>query len=206
MPISAARQSETMRQMTMIESEVELIDIARRLPGVIIDLKYAGADNITGRVIYCENRCLLHPEAAEALARSAEVAALAELTLVVYDAYRPRLAQQYLWDACPDPRYVMDVNLGSHHSRGVAVDVTLQDRDGTVLDMGSGFDEMNPRSHPFYPGLPATAQRNRLLLNAVMAAGGFRGIASEWWHFELPDAADYPLLTDRFGCYPPRQQ
>ncbi len=187
----------------MITEEIELIDIARALPQVIIDLKYAAADNITGRAIYREASCLLHPAAARALARSAEVAALAGLTLILYDAYRPRLAQQYLWDACPDPRYVMDVNLGSHHSRGVAVDVALRDGDGAALDMGSGFDEMNPRSHPFFPGLPAAVQRHRLLLNAVMAAGGFCGVTSEWWHFELPDAAGYPLLTDRFGCYPP---
>ncbi|WP_213991218.1 D-alanyl-D-alanine dipeptidase [Sodalis sp. dw_96] len=184
-----------------MSEDIELIDISRSLPAVEIDLKYATADNITGRAIYRENRCLLHPDAARALARSVEVASMAGLTLILYDAYRPRVAQQYLWDACPDPRYVMDVNLGSHHSRGVAVDVAL--REGPVLDMGSGFDEMTPRSQPFFPGLPVTAQRHRLLLNAIMAAGGFRGITSEWWHFELPDAAGYPLLTDRFGCYPP---
>jgi D-alanyl-D-alanine dipeptidase len=187
----------------MMSEEIELIDISHSLSALEIDLKYAGADNITGRAIYRQPRCLLHPEAARALARSVEVAAMAGLTLILYDAYRPRLAQQYLWEACPDPRYVMDVKQGSHHSRGVAVDVALRDRDGGVLDMGSGFDEMIPRSHPFFPGLPVTAQRHRLLLNAIMAAGGFRGISSEWWHFELPNAAGYPLLTDRFGCYPP---
>src|SRR5471030_2957800 len=135
-----------------MNEDIELIDIARALPEVVVDLKYAAADNITGRVIYREKRCLLHPDAARALARSVEVAALAGLTLILYDAYRPRVAQLCLWDACPDPRYVMDVNLGSHHSRGVAVDVALRDGDGEVLDMGSGFDEMNPRSHPFFPG------------------------------------------------------
>ena len=69
--------------------------------------------------------------------------------------------------------------------------------------MGAGFDEMTEVSHPFYPDLPPHIQRNRLLLNAVMAAGGFKGITSEWWHFELPDAKTYPLLEERFGCYPP---
>ena len=42
---------------------------------------------------------------------------------------------------------------------------------------------------------------NRLLLNAIMFGGGFVGINSEWWHFELPDAARYPLLDDQIDCY-----
>jgi D-alanyl-D-alanine dipeptidase len=46
----------------------------------------------------------------------------------------------------------------------------------------------------------AEAQRNRLLLNGIMFGGGFVGISSEWWHFELPRAAGYPLLDDRFAC------
>lgn len=40
-----------------------------------------------------------------------------------------------------------------------------------------------------------------LLLNAIMFGGGFVGINSEWWHFELPDAARYPLLDDQIDCY-----
>jgi D-alanyl-D-alanine dipeptidase len=32
--------------------------------------------------------------------------------------------------------------------------------------------------------VPPHAQRNRLLLNAIMFGGGFVGISSEWWHFD----------------------
>ncbi|MBS6058389.1 MAG: D-alanyl-D-alanine dipeptidase [Mixta calida] len=180
--------------------EAELVDLADLFPQLEIDLKYATPDNITGYAIYQEARCLLHPDAAKALARSVMVARLAGLTLVVYDAYRPQLAQQHLWLACPDPQYVVAVSLGSNHSRGTAIDVTLRDEAGHILDMGAGFDEMHPRSHLWNPEVPPAAQRNRLLLNAIMQAGGFVGINSEWWHFELPDSVHYPLLTDRFSC------
>ncbi|AIX72691.1 MAG: D-alanyl-D-alanine dipeptidase [Mixta calida] len=180
--------------------EAELVDLADLFPQLEIDLKYATPDNITGYAIYQEARCLLHPDAAKALARSVMVARLAGLTLVVYDAYRPQLAQQHLWLACPDPQYVVAVSLGSNHSRGTAIDVTLRDEAGHILDMGAGFDEMHPRSHLWNPEVPPAAQRNRLLLNAIMQAGGFVGINSEWWHFELPDSVRYPLLTDRFSC------
>jgi D-alanyl-D-alanine dipeptidase len=36
-----------------------------------------------------------------------------------------------------------------------------------------------------------------------MFGGGFKGISTEWWHFELPDAAGYPLLDDVFACLAP---
>ena len=182
--------------------ESELIDVARMFPELHIDLKYATADNLTGRPIYQEALCLLHTDAATALAKSIGIATLAGLKLVVYDAYRPQQAQAQLWDTCPNPEYVVDVAIGSNHSRGTAIDVTLMDEHNNVLDMGAGFDEMDDRSHPYHPSVPPHAQRNRLLLNAIMFGGGFVGIGSEWWHFELPNAASYPLLDDRFACFP----
>lgn len=179
----------------------ELVDLSVIFPSLHIDLKYATADNITGAPIYREARCLLHTEAVTALAKSISIAQLAGLQLVVYDAYRPQQAQAILWNACPDPQYVVDVTIGSNHSRGTAIDVTLMDDRGHLLDMGAGFDEMHDRSHAWHPSVPPAAQRNRLLLNAIMFGGGFVGINSEWWHFELPDAARYPLLDDQIDCY-----
>lgn len=184
-----------------MSDNVTLTDLAEAFPDLPIELKYAGADNLTGRAIYLENRCLLHPDAVQGLEGCLRVAKLAGFSLLVFDAYRPQQAQALLWQACPDPQYVTSTETGSHHSRGVAIDVTLLDAEGVALDMGTGFDEMSEKSHPFYPDFPPEVQRNRLLLNAVMTAGGFRGIASEWWHFELPNADDYPLLADRFGCF-----
>ncbi|MDD9013930.1 hypothetical protein LAY53_21450 [Escherichia coli] len=49
----------------------------------------------------------------------------------------------------------------------------------------------------------AIYQQARCLLHkdAIMTGGGFVGISSEWWHFELPQAASYPLLADQFSCF-----
>jgi zinc D-Ala-D-Ala dipeptidase len=181
----------------------QLVDIAVRFPRLQIDLKYATADNITGRAIYSENRCLLHPEAARVLEKCLRIAEVAGLSLLVYDAYRPQQAQAYLWEACPNQEYVVPLSKGSNHSRGTAIDVTLLNERGEPLDMGTGFDEMDELSHPYHPDIPLAAQRNRLLLNAIMFGGGFVGIDSEWWHFELPGAAGYPLLDDVFTCISP---
>ncbi|OKU10263.1 D-alanyl-D-alanine dipeptidase [Escherichia coli] len=179
----------------------ELVDLAVIFPDLEIELKYACADNITGKAIYQQARCLLHKDAITALAKSISIAQLSGLQLVIYDAYRPQQAQAMLWQACPDPQYVVDVTVGSNHSRGTAIDLTLRDEHGNILDMGAGFDEMHERSHAYHPSVPPAAQRNRLLLNAIMTGGGFVGISSEWWHFELPQAASYPLLADQFSCF-----
>ncbi|MEZ3500666.1 D-alanyl-D-alanine dipeptidase [Pantoea sp. KPR_PJ] len=181
----------------------QLVDIAKMFPQLSVDLKYASADNFTGRPIYRDPQCLLHADAAAALEKSIQIAQVAGFQLLILDAYRPQKAQEILWQANPDQDYVAPLTRGSHHSRGTALDVTLIDSaSGNILDMGTGFDEMNVLSHPFHPDVPVQAQRNRLLLNAIMYGGGFKGIATEWWHFELPDSDSYPLLRDRFTCFP----
>ncbi len=158
----------------------ELVDLAVIFPDLEIELKYACADNITGKAIYQQARCLLHKDAITALAKSISIAQLSGLQLVIYDAYRPQQAQAMLWQACPDPQYVVDVTVGSNHSRGTAIDLTLRDEHGNILDMGAGFDEMHERSHAYHPSVPPAAQRNRLLLNAIMTGGGFVGGTSNY--------------------------
>ncbi len=70
------------------------------------------------------------------------------------------------------------------HSTGAAVDITLVDGKGKVVDMGSPIDELSARSHPDYfanSNLPA--HHNRQLLKEVMEYAGFARHPGEWWHF-----------------------
>jgi len=180
--------------------QITLTDLAATFPTLAFDLKYATADNITGYALYAEARALLHPDAASALVKSIEIARLAGFTLLIFDAWRPPQAQWLLWEACPDPAYVVPPEQGSNHSRGVAIDLTLLDETGRALEMGTAFDAMEVLSHPFHPDVPQQAQRNRLMLNAIMSGGGFVGMATEWWHFELPMAHRYPIAAGGFDC------
>ena len=172
-----------------------LIEITPKKHKVLVELVYATAANFTGRPIYGTARCLLHREAELRLRKAVEIAALAGFRLKVLDAYRPPEAQEIFWKHLPDPRYVADIVQGSNHSRGVAIDLTLVDGTGRELDMGTPFDAMVEPSHHFHPAQPPEVQRNRLWLLGVMSQAGFRRIDSEWWHYELPDASQYPLLS-----------
>jgi len=170
------------------------------LPGIAVDLRYAGARNFVGRDLYGTLDCAwLHQLAAKGLSRTSALLA-AEAPghrVLVLDALRPHRVQVQLWDYLEGTgmqQYVADPARGSIHSFGMALDVTLLGPDGAELDMGSGFDEMNELSHPRMEAvhlasgaLNATHLRHRELLRRVMAAGGFNGIEMEWWHFDMLD-------------------
>ena len=175
-----------------------LVEITPQEHGVALDIRYATADNMAGEVLYAAPRCFLRPEAAAALKRAARLARHAGFRLVVFDGYRPPQTQRRLWRACPDVRYVVPPEVGSMHTRGVAVDLTLAKEDGTPLDMGTDFDDMRPLAWPSSTEVSRQALRNRMLLAGIMHAAGFVGIPSEWWHFQLPGI--WPLLPP--GCLP----
>jgi D-alanyl-D-alanine dipeptidase len=168
------------------------------LPAVAVDLRYAGPDNFAGRDLYAGLDCAwLHRLAAEALAQAAAQLAIDAPghRLIVLDALRPHRVQVALWrqlEGTALRRYLADPAIGSMHSFGMALDVTVLDPAGAELDMGSAFDEMHERSHPQHErahldaGLLSAAQVGRReLLRRCMGAGGFDGIPSEWWHFDL---------------------
>ncbi len=171
-------------------------------PAIDIDLRYASADNISGRPLYDHGQALLHRDAMAALVRAADLAAAQGLRLRVYDAWRPAAAQWRLWQVLPDPAYVADPRVGSMHTRGIAVDLTLADAGGHPLDMGTGFDEMSAASAHGCTTITPQAQRHRAWLAGLMALSGWVHLGSEWWHYNLPDAVRYPLIDD--GSQAPR--
>jgi zinc D-Ala-D-Ala dipeptidase len=170
------------------------------LRGVQHDLRYASVNNFAGRVLYRDFDCAwLRAEAAAGLEAAADWLQHQHpgWRLRVLDALRPQRVQVAIWAdvvGTPMAMYFADPARGSIHSFGMAVDVTLISPQGHEADMGSGFDEMALTSHPalhaehLAQGLlqpPQVALRERL--RAAMAAGGFDGIPTEWWHFDHGD-------------------
>ena len=72
----------------------------------------------------------------------------------------------------------------------------LTDLNGTELEMGTDFDAFTPLSHHGAMDISATAQRNRHLLMGIMTTAGWDFYRNEWWHYQLFDSRDYPLLSD----------
>ena len=182
-----------------VPGHADFVPLAR-IEGIAIDLRYASADNFVGRDLYGSLDCaFLRREAAEGLARA--VAWLAAQRpghrLRVLDALRPQRVQEALWAklaGTPLEQYLAHPEVGSIHSFGMAVDVTLQDAASRECDMGTGFDDLSEASHPALDaehlalGVLSAAQiAERGWLHAAMRAAGFVGIHSEWWHFDFGD-------------------
>jgi D-alanyl-D-alanine dipeptidase len=110
-----------------------------------------------------------------------------------------------------DKRRVFELGYVAHrsgHSRGSTVDLTLvrlpakaQPRwDGRLrsctaryrrrfadngVNMGTGYDCIDPRAHTFDARIKGRAHRNRLRLRRAMDKAGFAPYDNEWWHFTL---------------------
>ena len=168
--------------------------------GVVVDLRYVGSHNFAGRSLYGRLDCAwLRDEAAQGLLAAA--AWLRERRpgwrILVLDALRPQRVQEAIWvevAGTPAQEYFANPESGSIHSFGMAVDVTLLAPDGSEADMGSGFDEMSPLSHPELHAqhlasgaLSAAHVAERACLLSAMQHGGFAGIDHEWWHFDHGD-------------------
>ncbi len=174
-----------------------LVEISAADSGVALQIAYAGSDNFTGRPIYRRPACFLLAEAAECLRRAVDLAAPLGLRLRVFDGYRPTEAQWQLWHHTPDPNFVADPRRGSPHSRGAAVDLTLEDAMGRPLEMGTPFDDFSVQSHHGRTDIAPGAQRNRALLLGIMSAAGWDFYMNEWWHYQLFNPRRFPLLSDR---------
>ena len=122
-----------------------LIDIKKYDFEIDIDLRYAKKNNITGKRIFIEEKCLLIKEAAEKLFLASRIAKNFDCKLKVFDAYRPKYVQEALWSFCPNADFLTDPARGSPHTRGVAVDLTLI-KNAKELDMGTDFDDFTEKA------------------------------------------------------------
>ncbi len=176
---------------------MNLIPIFAPAFDVDIDIKYATSDNFTGKPVYKAAKCFLHEEAAEKLQKAISLAKPLNLRFLVFDAFRPSEAQWKLWEHTPDPDFLANPAKGSPHSRGAAIDLTLVDTAGKPLDMGTAFDAFMPLSHHGRTDISIEAQQNRLLLLGLMTAAGWDSYRNEWWHYQLFNSRNYPLLSDK---------
>ena len=112
----------------------------------------------------------------------------------------------------------------SGHSRGATVDLTLVPLNAVLdapasankaapctapkserspddsLDMGTSFDCFDAKAALSASNVAAEQHANRVMLNEIMRAHGFKDYSQEWWHFTLepepyPDTIfDFPIL------------
>ena len=164
------------------------------VPGIVIEMRYATARNITGKKIYPDGRAWLRLETIRKLEKVVKDLRERGYRLVLWDAWRPISAQKALWAAKPDGKFLTPPTKISRHNRGTSVDVSLADLQGKLLEMPSDHDEFNAKANEDFSDVPKElAKRARILRNAMFAAG-FSGVPDEWWHYDLRDWAAYEAI------------
>jgi D-alanyl-D-alanine dipeptidase len=139
----------------------------------------------------------------------------------IFDAYRPLAVQQFMvhhafaevvaqhgWEmgqlsadqrqealqmvyefwAAPEE----DITKPPPHSTGGAVDLTVVNAIGEVIEMGSPIDEISVRSYPgHFANSPDPVKQqfhcHREWLRQAMIQAGFQQHPNEWWHFSYGD-------------------
>lgn len=185
-------------------SEYNLVDLTTLATNLTFDLRYSTTNNFANKLFYPKNaKAYLTQSTANKLMAANEELYKLGYRIKVLDAYRPRRYQYLLREAAAEINpatqgYVADPKTGSHHNRGVSVDITLTDLKGRELPMPTKFDFFGPEASIYYDGCTKEEKENRELLGNVMENNGFRRIESEWWHFDDTDYLEYPLLDVDF--------
>ncbi len=171
-----------------------LVDIKSVDPTILVELRYARSENVTGRALYPPDMpALVRPSTAARLAKAQKFLRARGYGLKIWDAYRPLATQMELWKRTHDGAFVADplTGDGSLHTWGVAVDATMVDREGREVSMPSAFDEFTPAARLRYHGDDPVIKSHLKILQAAMRHGGFYGMHTEWWHFIAYDWKKY---------------
>lgn len=181
--------------------EDKFVNIKTLSPEILLDMKYATADNFLGQVVYDCAECYLRKATAQALAAAQKDFVARGYSLKLFDCYRPLSVQKKMWKILPGTHYVANPAKGSKHNRGAAVDLTLVEiATGKEVDMGTPFDTFSPKAHHSYTDLPKKVLAHRQLLREVLGKHNFKPIFSEWWHYEYRPEMTSPVEDLAWPC------
>ena len=166
----------------------------------VFDMKYATPDNFLKQAVYECGECYLRKKTAEALVKANEEFKSLGYRIKLFDCYRPLEVQKKMWKILPGTHYVANPAKGSKHNRGAAVDLTLVDKDGKELDMGTPFDFFGEKAHHTCTTLPKKVLENRKLLKDILNKYNFKSIYSEWWHYEYRPEMQSKVENFQWQC------
>jgi D-alanyl-D-alanine dipeptidase len=176
------------------QAAIPLVDIKSVDPTIVIELRYAGANNLAGQALYPPGTlAFVRPEVARSLVTAQTFLRRYQYQLKIWDAYRPKSVQVQLWQAAHNNDYVADpqAGAGSLHSWGVAIDATLIDTWNRPVLMPTDFDDFTPAAMWHYRGADPAIRSHLHLLQIAMRDAGFYGLRTEWWHFTIADWQKY---------------
>src|SRR5262249_20793641 len=189
------------------QTAIPLVNIKSVDPTIVIELRYAGANNLTGRALYPPRTpALVRPEVASRLVAAQAFLRRYGYGLKIWDAYRPKSVQMQLWQVAHDKDCVAGPQAGAGwlHRWGVAAAPTLIDMWNRPVLMPTDFDNFTPAAMWHYRGANPAIRSHVHLLQVAMRDAGFYGQPTEWWHFVIADWQKYvPTAETKRGLQVP---
>jgi len=177
----------------------ELVDLENFIPGVVLEIRYATANNFTHEKIYNLAKAYARKPVAEALKKAQADFNKLGYGIKIFDAYRPYKATVRFYEVYKDTTYVASPYKGSRHNRGCAIDMTIIDlKTGKDLPMPTEYDSFKKEAWPSTPVKDPVILKNRTLLIDVMKKHGFKVNGSEWWHFDFIGWSKYEVMDIDF--------
>lgn len=187
------------RKSLELDKNKQLIEIKKHIPGIKLDIHYAGKNNFAKQAVYKQARAFARLPVAEALKNVQNELKKSGLGLKIFDGYRPYSVTVKFFAIATDKSFVANPKDGSRHNRGCAIDLTLINlRTGKELEMPTPYDSFAAEAASDFKDLPARIIKNRDLLKTIMEKNGFRVLNNEWWHFDFNGWKNYELMDIPF--------
>ncbi len=198
-PTWFALQGQQLVAQHIVDTQLDLVDIQKINPTILVDIRYATSNSLAGVPLYTSGICYVRHEVALALDALQKELVTIGLGLKIWDGFRPMSVQADCYQKFP--KFFAQPNMArAKHPRGTAVDLTLVDSQGNELLMPTEFDALVDQAKHEYRGadIPAAAIENREVLKSLMAKYGFCALAHEWWHYDLWNWKSYDVIPLSF--------
>lgn len=87
------------------------------------------------------------------------------------------------------------------HCTGGAIDLTIVNKEGSQLDMGTSLDEFTESTYTHSDLISPEAKKNRKLLINIMTKAGFINFPAEWWHWSYGEREWAYYQKDKTAFY-----
>jgi D-alanyl-D-alanine dipeptidase len=191
---------DTQEKNSVIINDTTFVNLKEYSKDFEYDMKYATDDNFLKSKVYDCAECFLRLKTVTALVEANLKFIEKGYKIKIFDCYRPLDIQKKMWKIVSNPKYVANPAKGSIHNRGGAVDITLVDRFGKELDMGTSFDFFGIEASHNYPNFSEEVKENRIVLKTIMTSSGFNSFDSEWWHYNLKSGLNNAVSNVKWEC------
>lgn len=173
-------------------ADADIVRVRDYIPDVYVNLRYSSSDNLAKTPIYGFDDAYLRYGTVKKLAAVQDELKKQNMSLLIWDAYRPYNYQHKLFLILPT--CASDPKNGNYvaFNTGGALAVAVVASDGTKLPLPSDFDESGKKSDRDFSDLTREQAKYATILDRLMLANGFNQYLNTKW-YRYTDSKTYPV-------------